>query len=47
MIKKPTSMAVGGWTAWCQGARMLPRQTRDPATHKPADPKTQGRAHAG
>lgn len=49
MIKKPTSMAVAGWTAWCQGARALPKETRSPAPRKPssADPKTQVSAHAG
>jgi hypothetical protein len=45
MIKKPTSMT--GWTAWCQEARALLKQARDPAPHKPTNPKPQGCAHAG
>jgi hypothetical protein len=46
MIKKPMSMTAGGWTAWCQSVRALPKQTRDPAPHKPSDPKTQVFPHA-
>lgn len=47
MIKKQTSMTVGGWTAWCQGARALPKQARDPVPHKKSDAKTQACDHAG
>lgn len=47
MIKKPMSTTVGGWTAWCQSVRALPKQTRDPAPRKPSDSKTQDLAHAG
>lgn len=47
MIKKPTSVAVNGWIAWCQGARALPKQMRDSSPQKPSDPKTQACAHAG
>jgi hypothetical protein len=39
---------VGGWTAWCLGARGIPCESRNPVRKKPPQKSsTQENSHAG
>jgi hypothetical protein len=48
-IEKQESTSVGGWTAWCQSVRGIPRESRNPVVRKtPCDgAPQQDKSHAG
>jgi hypothetical protein len=48
-IEKQESTGVGGWTAWCQSVRGIPRESRNPVVRKtPRDSAPQqDKSHAG
>lgn len=49
IMTEKLTQPVGGWTAWCLGARGIPRESRNPVTRKtaPENMPTQEASHAG
>jgi len=40
IVTETLTLPVGGWTAWCLGARGIPRESRNPVKRKTTPEKT-------